>query len=279
MLPNLTFHLLIMPFDLLKSLTDIQVLLVYPILACSVLLLLTLFFRQFREPLGLAHYDSDIVDTATQNTMSGAYVVMGFVLVLAMTTVSDLENSVSQEATAIKSLERLLVMDTSPIALKAREHLIQYTESVLKDEWPGLSEGKINPQTSAELRQLFLSLDAFNPKTPKDTVLYGKILEAADKTAELRNSRNYNIQSNLPGTFYIVSFVSLLGVMIICALRLVEATPMRSIALTVQIIMLTLMFSAIVIIDLPYIGETVTSPDAISSALNSMKARMLPVPQ
>ena len=93
-----------MIFTFLKSLTDGQVLLFYPLAACAVLLILTLAFRRFRVQLGLRHYDSDIVDTATQNTMSGAYVVLGFVLVLAMTAVSDLENSVTQEATAIKSL-------------------------------------------------------------------------------------------------------------------------------------------------------------------------------
>ena len=264
-----------MLFTFLKSLTDGQVLLFYPLAACAVLLVLTLVFTRFRAQLGLGHYDSDIVDTATQNTMSGAYVVLGFVLVLAMTAVSDLENSVNQEATAIKSLERLLVLDTSKPALQARENLIAYTESILTDEWPGLSEGQANPKTSAHLKELFMSLDSFNPKTPKDTVLYEKILDTANKTAELRNSRNYNVQSTLPEVFYLVSFVSLLGVIIICALRLIEATPMRSISLTVQIIMLTLMFSAIVITDLPYLGETVTSPDAIQSALKSMKNRTI----
>ena len=266
-----------MYFPFIKSLSDAQVLFLYPLAACCSLFILTLFFRQFRSHLGLKAYDSDVVDTATQNTMSGAYVVLGFVLVLAMTAVSDLDNSVSQEATAIKSLERLLVMDGSHPALVTRENLLVYTQSVLADEWPGLSEGKANLKTSAALKNVFLSLDTFNPKSAKETVLYGKILDLADKTAELRNSRIYSIQSNLPDTFYLVSLISLLGVLIICALRLIEATPMRSIALTVQVIMLTLMFSAIVIIDLPYLGETVTSPDAIQIALDSMKARVLPI--
>lgn len=267
-----------MSYTLLTSLTDQQVLFFYPLAACTVLLLLSLIFHRFRKQLRLSHYDTDILDPATQNTMSGAYVVLGFVLVLSMTAVSDLENSVTQEATAIKSLERLLVLDTSKPALEARQNLIAYTESILVDEWPGLSEGHANPKTSAHLKAVFLSLDSFNPKTLKDTVLYEKILDTANKTAELRNSRNYNVQSNLPEIFYLVSFVSLLGVIIICALRLIEATPMRSIALTVQIIMLTLMFSAIVITDLPYIGETVTSPDAIQSALTSMKSRVIATP-
>ncbi len=266
-----------MYFSFLKTLSDSQVLLLFPAIACVVLLLLSFLFRHFRKPLGLKAYDADVLDTATQNTMSGAYVVLGFVLVLAMTTVSDLDSNVSQEATAIKGVERLLVLEGSTSALNSRQQLITYTQSILTDEWPELKDGHGSTVTSAALNDFFMSLDKINPSSPKDTVLYAKILDAAGKTAELRNSRIYSIQSNLPGTFYLVSLVSLLGVMIICALRLVEATPMRCISLFVQIIMLTLMFSAIVIIDLPYLGDTVTSPDAIEMALDSIVKRTLPI--
>lgn len=263
-----------MVFTLLKSLSDTQVLFLFPVAACFLMLLLSVVFRRFRRHLGLQDYDSDVVDTATQNTMSGAYVVLGFVLVLAMTTVSDLDSNVSEEAASIKSLERLLVLEGSTAALETRQHLIAYTESVLADEWPELKDGHGSTKTSLAIRNVFLSLNALDPKTPKDKVLYEKILDAADKTAELRNSRIYSVQSNLPGTFYLVSLISLLGVTIICALRLIEATPMRFISLTVQVTMLTLMFSAIVIIDLPYLGDTVTSPDTIEMALDSMKNRL-----
>lgn len=264
-----------MYISLLKTLSDTQVLIFFPLMACCLLFLVALIFRHFRKTLGLAHYDCDVIDTATQNTMSGAYVVLGFVLVLAMTTVSDLDSSVSQEATAIKGLERLLLLDGSNQSIQSRAQLIAYTESLIKDEWPDLKDGHGNTKTSAALKNLFVSLDSFNPKTPKESILYEKILTLAAKTAELRNSRIYNIQSNLPGTFYLVSLISLLGVIIIGALRLVESTPMRFIALITQIITLTLMFSAIVIIDLPYLGDTVTSPETIQTALESMKAHPL----
>lgn len=265
-----------MYFTFLKTLSDAQVLILFPAIACGALLLLTYSFRRFRKLFGLNEYDQDVVDTATQNTMSGAYVVLGFVLVLAMTTVSDLDSNVSQEATAIKSVERLLVLEGSTSAIAARQQLITYTQSILQDEWPELKHGHGSTVTSAALKDFFMSLDKINPRSPKDTVLYAKILDAAGKSAELRNSRIYSIQSNLPGTFYLVSLVSLLGVTIICALRLLEATPMRCISLFVQIIMLTLMFSAIVIIDLPYLGDTVTSPGAIELAIESMVKRTLP---
>lgn len=259
--------------NVLKPFSDTQIIILMPLAACLLLGILAIVFRRFQKHLRLVEYDSDILDTATQNTMSGAYVILGFVLVLAMTTVADLDSAVSKEATAIKSLERLLVLDGGKATMASRDLLIAYTRSVIKDEWPILKNGHGNPETSDALQKLFLSMDAIEPTSPKDTVLYSKIIEQADKVAELRNARILNVQSYLPNVFYIVSLVSLLGVIVIAALRLIEATTIRSVALATQVIMLTLLFSAIMIIDLPYLGDTVTSPDALETALESIVNR------
>ncbi|WP_353432987.1 hypothetical protein [Polynucleobacter sp. MWH-UH23A] len=251
-------------------LSDGALLFIFPILSCATLFLIAYLFRRYQKRFGLSNYDPDILDTATQNTMSGGYVVLGFVLVLAMTTVSELESGVSKEAAAIRGLDRMLVLEGSPPALESRKYLLEYTKSILQDEWPVLKDGQGSQKTSLALRNLFNALDQIGSGAIKDNVVYSKVLEQADKVAELRNNRNYNVQSNLPDTFYIVSLISIIGVILICSLRLIEATRVRIIALTIQIIMLTLMFSAIVIIDLPYIGDTVTSSEPIQKAYESI---------
>lgn len=258
-----------------SGLSDGSILILFPLIACGLLYPFAYLFRKFRTQLGLQEYDGDLLDTATQNTMSGAYVVLGFVLVLAMTTVSDLENSVSTEATAIKSLERMLVLEGSEPALKSRSYLLSYTQSILMDEWPVLKNGAGSEKSSIALRNLFSALDEIGTGILKENIVYGKILDQAERVAELRNSRLFSIQSNLPDTFYIVSLVSLIGVIAIAALRLIEASRIRVIALTIQVVMLSLMFSAIVIIDLPYLGDTVTSSEAIQKAYESMQARSI----
>ena len=250
--------------------SDGALLFIFPILSCIALFLITYLLRRYRKCLGLDSYDSDILDTATQNTMSGGYVVLGFVLVLAMTTVSELESGVSKEAAAIRGLDRMLVLEGSAPALESRKYLLEYTKSILQDEWPELKDGRGSDKTSIALRNLFNALDQIGSGTIKDNVVYSKVLDQADKVAELRNNRNYNVQSNLPDTFYIVSFVSLIGVILICGLRLIEATRVRTVALAIQVVMLTLMFSAVVIVDLPYIGDTVTSSEAIQKAYESI---------
>ena len=263
-------------YSFFRSLSDLEIFILIPLSACLTLLIITLILRRFKHVLFSDNYDSSVLDTATQNTMSGAYVVLGFVLVLAMTTLSDLDSKISQEATAIRSLERLLVLEGGKDSFTSRTYLIKYVDSVLNEEWPLIRISGANPKTAEAIKNFFTSLDNINPKDAKDIVVYSKILDRSDEVAKLRNARLFSVQNDLPAAFYFVSLFSILGVLLICSLRLVEATAMRVFALTTQIVMLTIMFSAVLVIDLPYLGDTVISPEPIVLIHESMKKRVEP---
>lgn len=258
---------------LIERLTDTQLLVLFPIVSCLILGLVTLVLQAVNRKFQCLQYDTDIIDTATQNTMSGGYVVLGFVLALVMTTASGMDDKVSQEAQAIKSLNRLLILDQTAPALKAREALIAYTGSILTDEWPGLRFGHGSERTSAALTNVFREIDRIDPQSPKTNTVFGRILVAADQVAQARNDRLMNISNTLPTMFYTVSVISIAGVIIICALRLMEASLMRVVTLTVQLIMLTLMLGAIAIVDLPYLGDTNISDDNISAVYDGMRSQ------
>lgn len=257
----------------IEKMSDLQLLLLFPIIACLALTLVTVALRLANDRLSWLDYDSDIVDTATQNSMSGAYVVLGFVLALVMATASGIDDKVSQEAQSIKSLNRMLILDGSEPALKARQSLIDYTQSILRDEWPVLRQGHGSNLTSSALTEVFQQIDRINPQSPESIAVFGRILDAADHVAQGRNDRIMGVSATLPAMFYTVSLLSILGVIIICALRLIEATPLRVITLTVQLIMLTLMLGAIAIIDLPYLGDTRISADSLSAVYDAMLAQ------
>ena len=151
---------------------------------------------------------------------------------------------------------------------------VKYVDSVLNEEWPLIRISGANPKTAEAIKNFFTSLDNINPKDGKDIVVYSKILDRSDEVAKLRNARLFSVQNDLPAAFYFVSLFSILGVLLICSLRLVEATAMRVFALTIQIVMLTIMFSAVLVIDLPYLGDTVSSPEPIVLIHESMKKRV-----
>lgn len=263
-----------MRYSFLQYLTDTQLLVLLPVAACLALLVVTLTLRFINRKWAWFDYDSDIVDTATQNSMSGAYVVLGFVLALVMTTASDLDDKVSQEAQAIKSLNRLLILDGTEPALKARDMLLAYTKSIIVDEWPGLKQGRGSDVTSKALADVFWQVDRLDPRTEKSVAVFSKILDAADKVAQVRNNRIMSVTSALPAMFYTVSLLSILGVIIVCGLRLIEATPLRAVIMAVQLVMLTLMLAAIAIIDLPYLGDTSTSADNLQEVYDGLKLQV-----
>ncbi|MDQ0349037.1 hypothetical protein [Ancylobacter vacuolatus] len=260
-----------MSLSFLQYLSDTQLLVLIPALSCLALLLATAVLRSMNVRWSWFDYDSDIVDTATQNTMSGAYVVLGFVLALVMTTASSLDDKVSQEAQVIKSLNRLLILEGTEPALDARKALLAYTQSIITDEWPVLKEGHGSETTSKALADVFWQIDRIDPQSAKSVAEFSKILDTVELAAQMRNDRILSVNSALPSMFYTVSLLSIFGVIIICGLRLVEATPVRAITLTVQLIMLTLLLAAIAIIDLPYLGDTTTSAESLQDVYNGLK--------
>ena len=263
-----------MSYSFLQYLTDTQLLVLLPVVACLVLLGVTVGLRFMNGKWNWFDYDSDIVDTATQNSMSGAYVVLGFVLALVMTTASDLDDKVSQEAQAIKSLNRLLILDGSEPALKARDALLTYTNSIIVDEWPGLKQGHGSDVTSKALVDVFAQIDRLDPRSEKSVAVFSKILDAVDRVAQVRNNRILSVTSALPAMFYTVSLLSILGVVVICGLRLIEATPLRAVTIGVQLVMLTLMLATIAIIDLPYLGDTSTSVENLQGVYDGLKLQV-----
>lgn len=260
-----------MTYSFLQYMSDTQLLVLLPLVACIALLVITVALRFMNRTWNWFDYDSDVVDTATQNSMSGAYVVLGFVLALVMTTASNLDDKVSQEAQAIKSLNRMLILDGTAPALKARDALLAYTNSIIVDEWPDLRQGQGSDVTSNALVNVFLQINRIDPSTEKSIVIFSKILDAVDHVAQVRNDRILSVTSALPTMFYTVSLLSILGVIVICGLRLIEATPLRAVIMAIQLVMLTLMLAAIAIIDLPYLGDTSTSAESLQEVYNGLK--------
>ena len=262
-----------MSAELLENLPNWCWFIVFPAVSLLVLILLTAIFRIFSKHIGLQDFDTEILDTATQNVMSGAYVVLGFVLVLVMATVNDIDNNVSKEASQIESLDRLLIMDGSLAAKTARHTLLQYTKSIVTDEWGQLSSGAKNPKTRKYAEELFNQIKLIEPATNRQAALFIEIVNAGDDIAQSRNLRIMNSKSRLPVLFWQLSYLTLFGVIVIAALRLINPSHIRIIALSVQLTMISWLLAAVMILDLPYLGQVKASPEAFQRAINLISVR------
>ena len=262
-----------MSAELLENLPNWTWFIIFPLVSLLVLVLLTAIFRKLSEHFGLQDFDTDILDTATQNVMSGAYVVLGFVLVLVMATVNDIDNNVSKEASQIESLDRLLIMEGSAAAKTARNALLTYTKSIVADEWGQLASGAKNPKTRIHAEELFSHIKLIEPSTNRQATLFIEIVKASDDIAQSRNLRIMNSQSRLPDLFWQLSYLTLFGVIVIAALRLMNPSHIRIIALSMQLCMISWLLAVVMILDLPYLGQVKASPEAFQSAINLISER------
>lgn len=246
---------------------------IYPTGTLLALGALTLLLRKIAPHIGLRDYDGDILDTATQNSIGGAYVILGFSLVLVIGAIDKIEGNVMTEATRIESLDRLLVLEGSPESLKLRTKLQTYTESLITDEWPLLREQKGSPRTWELLQELFMGTGTIKTDTNRQSALFTEIIRKAEEVVQSRQQRIIESGGSLPSLFWILSYCGLAGVVIVASLRLIEATPLRAIALATQLSVLALLFAAVLIIDHPFLGEDHVGPRPIAKALQVITAR------
>ncbi len=257
--------------SMMAALPEWLILLLFPTGSLLCIAVLSSLLRLVSDKLKLGDYDGDILDTATQNTLSGAFVVLGFSLVLVMGTNDRFESDVTTEATRIVSMDRLLILEGSPQAGVLRTQLKAYSNSVVSDEWPALASGRGSKQTGNYLQALFNGLEQLQPQGARGTALFGEIVKKTQEIFHSRETRILNSRSSLPSLFWIVNYLSLAGVIIIASLRLLQPTTMRVLALATQIVLISLLFSAVLIIDHPFVGETNISPDPIVKAVMTMQ--------
>ena len=253
---------------------DWQILLVIPALSLIGLFLVVRLLHLLAARHRGFDYDADIIDTATQNTMSGAFVILSFSFVLVMGNVDKFDVEVTREASQIHVMDRMLELDGSPAATAERHRLLAYTESLVKDEWPMLGEARGN-RTSVKLLDEFLErLKDLKQGSGVRDDLFVEIVKQSGEIVQSRDTRILNAGTHLPGLFWIVNLISLLVVIVVGALRLAQPSPSRVIVIAAQIIMINLLFSAVLIIDNPFKGETRISSWPLQRSVEKIRASL-----
>jgi hypothetical protein len=240
-------------FLLLK---DWEILLLIPALSLIGLALVSRVVRLIARRYASFDYDSGVIDTATQNTMSGAFVILSFSFVLVMGNVDKFDTEVTLEASQIHVMDQMLSLLHSPAANQERHRLLNYTESLVNDEWPILGQARGNRVSVQKLEEFLSGLKELKQGEGPEEGLFVEIVKQSGEIVQSRDIRILNASTNLPDLFWIVNTVSLLVVIVVGSLRLAQPSPPRVIVIICQIIMINLLFSAVLIIDNPFKGQT-----------------------
>ncbi len=145
----------------------------------------------------------------------------------------QLELTSIREATTIEQLYNDLDSLESDQRKSIEQNLFNYLNSVIEDEYPNLSAGKLNQKTTAMYRTLVLSIYEYTPaKNMAEEMRYHRILEQLSQLSNYREDRLNYLEGNLRGPLLVFFLV-----MIIIGCFWTGFVKTKSLAFTLFIIM------------------------------------------
>jgi hypothetical protein len=174
---------------------------------------------------------------------------------------AEAQNTVHREAASAAELYRALAT-YGPETLRARQELRAYVDSIVKDEWPLLAQGKSSPRTDVSLFRLYDGMGAIRPKDERDSTIYSEAFSNLNELVGLRRDRLIHSESGMPVILWIVG---LAGSVLIVAYA-ATFKPSRSNVMMISGISLALglVFLFILIVDRPFIGAFSVSSNELA---------------
>ena len=129
---------------------------------------------------------------------------VGLIAVGVWTTYSQVENTVSAEATAIGCFYRDVSGYPEPARTRLQTQVREYTVFLIEQAWPAQRRGKSTDVATRRLSALEQELVRFEPATLGQQVLHAETFRQYNEVAGLRRKRLHAIGAGLPSVMWSV---------------------------------------------------------------------------
>ena len=145
---------------------------------------------------------------ATLFTMTS--LVLAFTLVDAEGNFRKADALVSNEASQINRLDRLLNRYGQEEVTELRLNLLEYAKAIVDDEWPAMLRGARSDKVRLAFAPLSRGIFQIEPKPGRETTIYAEILRSFDLIAESRDARLNAVSLSLPKPYWQVVLFAVL---------------------------------------------------------------------
>ena len=129
---------------------------------------------------------------------------VGLIAVGVWTTYTEVENTVSAEATAIGCFYRDISGYPEPTRTRLQTQVREYTVFLIEQAWPAQRRGKSTDVATRRLSTLEQELVRFEPATLGQQILHAETFRQYNDVAGLRRKRLHAIGAGLPSVMWSV---------------------------------------------------------------------------
>jgi hypothetical protein len=224
--------------------------------------------RAEREP-GEGH--NDVTGLMFTNVGVIYALLLAFVVVSTWESISAADGIVTQEAATVQALYRDSVSLGEPTAGRVGPLVIAYAEAVVNKEWPELAYGRGSEAADDALDAVFPALTAFEPKTPREQVIFAAAFAELNHASEQRFARLHEAEAALPGMFWLaLIFGAMLTQVTGTLLHMRDRRLHEALNVSMAVISGLLIF-LVLALDNPFAGDLSVPPDAFVRALGEMR--------
>jgi hypothetical protein len=251
----------------LYSLSDLSVAVLFSAVAAVAFTVAPLLrVRLFGE---VSEASSEFARTTMTAITGFTGVVLAFSLVQAQGNLRGVERTVATEAMQLHQIDRTLTSYGDERVAAIRDAVRAYTQSIVADEWPKLSEGERSGVTAELFHGLSQRILAIEPASARKNIIYGDLVKMVDQLAESRQDRLSATDLALPAIYW--ETIGSLIVLLITFSAFVE--PRRAVALGGLGAGLALLVTLVFIFDQPFLGDISVTPDPLIKVLAVMGDR------
>ncbi len=135
--------------------------------------------------------------------------VLAFVIVATWERFSEANANTHDEATALESLYKLGAALSEPISSRIDEAVLQYTRTVIYEEWPQMARRRFRPD-KAGAQEMWSAVLSYHPIDGREQLLMDKAIDQLNEISRTRSERLLFYDDDLPAVVWLVIYLGCL---------------------------------------------------------------------
>jgi hypothetical protein len=201
-------------------------------------------------------------------------ILLGFMLANSMQRFEQARTNVEREAEGLGDIFRLSDALPTELKTKIRKSCVDYTNTVIVDEWPKLQSGKVSPQAGEIISDLWQECIAYQPVTQGQSNVHQIMLQAMQQTGECRRTRLAELKYTLPPTLWLIIIFGGLTTIVFTFFFAIKSLRLQILMTSIVTTLICLNIYVLAGYDAPFSGDIALTTAPFEVVRDLMQRRM-----
>lgn len=198
-------------------------------------------------------------------------VLMGLIVVDAMSKFESAKQNVQQEANALADVFMLSGQFAPAKKQEIRDLCVDYAHLVVDKEWQAMDHNSFSPQARSIAIKLITAVSSIDPQTNRDQSLYQVIVGEACQIWDSRHARTHTACGGLPTPEWIVLVVGGVATIVFTYFFGLENLKAQTVMTAMVTLLIALNLYLILLFAYPYSGDVKVSTGALDADIEIFK--------